>query len=252
MQDDTAAGLWPGPFGLEAPTPWALSGRQVTAWFTLTQEVIDRYVHPDLRPRPADTYPSRARFYTLEVDGERFHEAAISLPIRVGDVDGEASALLWGDSERYCAWARDGFGWTVVPATFDCSGSLWQERSPAGGTGRVTASWGGRSLVLEIADPVVEEAASGGWMTRLPWLAPRRIVHRAGLDGETREVFKITPTMRRPGTRFAGQGILDIDFGPHDPLSTQGGIRCDLEVIDDFEIVVGEDVEIVTSEQIGS
>jgi hypothetical protein len=249
--DVTAASqLWPGPFGLEAGRPWTMRGRQVTAWFSIGDDVIERHVHPDLRPSPATAHRSRARFYLLEADGERFHEVVISMPIRAAGIDGEASALLWSDSERYAAWARDGFGWAALPATFGFSGTLWAARTPLDGTGVATMRSAGRHVALEVIEPVSAGEGSEAWMTRLPWLAPRRVLHRAGLDGETREVLEIIPEMRRAGDRLAGRGRLTIDFGPDDPLTTPEAIACDLEIVDGFEITVGADVRIVLSERL--
>lgn len=247
---DDEAEVWPTSFEMAQPSPWTMRGQHVTARLTVTDDVIARYLHSDLWPPRAESYASRVRFYALEVDGERFHETAISLPIRAGGLDGEASILLWSDYERYQAWARDGYGWTVAAGQFECSGSLWAEDAAIDDVGSAVLRAIGAEISLVVDEMGGGEAPSEGWMTQLPWLAPRRVLHRGGLEGETREILKVTPTMNRPGTRARGRGRLSIELGPDDPLSSRGALECDLEVVRGFELTVGDQVDLLDAKHI--
>jgi hypothetical protein len=241
---------WPSRFGAWPASPWVITGRQATAWFTVPDAVVARYLHPDLRPPPAPQgHQSRLRFYAMEAHGERFHEAVVSLPARAGDVDGEVTVILWSDSEAYRTWAREAFGWPVLEAGFHYAGALWDDELAIGATGSSRARVREGELALRVDEPLAPAAPAAAWMVRRPWLTMRRIVHRGGLGGETREVLHVRPELRRPGTRLAAQGAARFDLAPGDPLTALGEIRCEIEVLDGFELVVGDDVELVRSER---
>jgi len=240
---------WPSRFGAWPASPWVITGRQATAWFTVPDAVVARYLHSDLRPPlAAEGHPSRLRFYAMEAHGERFHEAVVSLPARAGALDGEVTVILWSDSEAYRTWAREAFGWPVLEAVFAYDGALWGDALATGATGSSRARVRDGELSLLVDEGVAPAAPAASWMVRRPWLTMRRTVHRGGLDGETREVFQVRPELRRPGTRLAGRGAVRFALAPDDPLTALGEIRCDIEVLDGFELVVGADVDLVSSE----
>lgn len=253
LSDSSVGAVWPSHFGVEPASPWVMRGRQVTAWTTVSWDVIQHYVHPDLLPDQEASFQSRVRFYLLELPGGgTFREAAISLPVRAGSVDGEASLLLWSDSARYLAWARDGFGWNVVPADFHYAGQLWTADDPDGATGAAGLTAGEDRITLDISEGLVPAAPEGrSWVTARHWLAPRRILHRGGLAGETREVLRISPRNLGLGRRFAGSATLTIDLGADDPLSTGSPLECPLDMVVDFAMEVGTDVEPITSVRVG-
>ena len=229
-----------------------MTGRQITAWLTVPDAVVAHYVHPDLRPPVADAHQSRLRFYEMEANGERFHELVTSLPMRAGGVDGEATLVLWSDSENYRTWAREEFGWPALDARFEYEGSLWETGPPEGATGSARARMSEGTIALTVETPARAAEPVSGWMVRKPWLAPRRIVHRGGLDGETREVMDVKPSIRRPGTRLVAQGRARFDLGPGNPYTALGEVVCEVEVLDGFELVVGDTVELVCSEHVAA
>ena len=240
---------WPSRFGAWPASPWVIRGRQATAWFTVPDAVVARYLHPDLRPPAAPGgHPSRLRFYAMEAHGERFHEAVVSLPARAGGLDGEVTVVLWSDSEAYRTWAREAFGWPVLDAEFAYAGALWSDELGAGATGSSRARVREGEVALSVDEGLAPSAPAAAWMVRRPWLTMRRTVHRGGLDGETREVFQVRPELRRPGARLAGRGSVRFALAPEDPLTALGEIGCEIEVLDGFELVVGADVDLVSTE----
>jgi hypothetical protein len=241
---------WPTWFGAWPASPWVMTGRQVTAWLAVTDDVVDYYLHPDLRPPRAPEHASRIRFYELEANGERFREAAFSLPVRAAGIDGEASIALWADSERYQSWAREAFGWPVVQGEMEYAGSLWGKELAAGSQGSASLRAAEAQIELTVRDLAPADEASGDWLVRRPWLVPRRVVDRGGLAGETREVLRVTPTMNRAGRRLEGSGVLRLDLGQDNPLSEFGQLECPAEVVDDFELCVGDQVEVLSTERV--
>jgi len=240
---------WPTAFGAWPDSPWTITGRQATAWISVPDAVVAHYLHPDLRPPAAPGgHPSRLRFYAMEAHGERFHEAVVSLPVRAGELDGEATPILWSDSEAYRTWARELYGWPVLDAAFEYAGALWDAPLVAGATGSSRARVREGELELVVDEGVAPAAPAGAWMVRRPWLTMRRTLHRGGLGGETREVFHVRPELRQPGRRLAGRGRVRFALAAGDPLTALGELRCDVEVLDGFELVVGGDVALVSSE----
>jgi len=245
---------WPSPQPSWQDPPWMMTGRVLTAWFDAPWEVLDASMSPDLWPKQAPSVRIRLRFYELRfralarnegqplapVDG-RFRECAVGFPARFLDMDGEASLFLWTDSDTYLMWAREAFGWPVARGGIELSGSIWTSPELAGtsGGGKLEDAWGS----AEIAGAAVRERAGQGSPSAL-WFTPRRVLRRAGLDDDVRELLVVRPTVRAVGARYVGVASVIFDFDESHPLGGLGEAEAEIELVDGFELVVGDDVEV--------
>jgi hypothetical protein len=210
---------------------------------------------PDLLPAPTATARIRLRFYDLVFTvlnpgpsallaprQGRFREAVVAFPARAGGIAGEASLYMWTDDDTYMAWAREAFGWPVLRGQIALVGPVWEPLLVEGATGsaRVEATGG----VAAIQDVMVREHIAPP-AQRSVWLTPRRVLHRAGLSGETREVFLARPTVRQGGRWHRATGQVSLDFKPPHPLHSITVADVDLELVDGLELVVGDDVDVV-------
>ena len=252
-------GIWRDPWPSLQPDwhdpPWVLSGRAATAWFELPWDLVLRVLSPDLLPAARPSVRSRLRFYDLsfhpvrtrdgrelEARSGRFREGAIGVPVRAGDAEGETSAFLWTDSEDYLLWGREAFGWPVRLAEFDFSGDLWQSKPGVGATGscRLRDAWGSAVLLdLRILEAAPAGTPSGSWFT------PRRLLHHDGGTHESRELLVVRPEVLRPGSTYVGSGCVEFNFRAPHPLSVLGELEANVEIADDFELVVGSDISII-------
>ena len=243
---------WPSPQVAWADPPWHLGGRVVTAWFEAPRAFVEGIMSPDLWPGHTPTVRARLRFYDIAfkapagsagspVEG-RFREAVVAFRARAGGLEGEVSLFMWTDSDAYMLWGREVFGWPLIRGRIDLGGSLWDSRTPASGaagTAMLSAPGGQATLV-------VDELGHGQASAPGPacWITPRRVLHRAGLDAETREVLLVRPVVREAGVRYAATGRASLDFDRSHPLH---GLRIDAatyEVVDGFHLVVGADVDL--------
>jgi len=246
---------WPSPQPAWRDPPWRLSGRAVTAWFDAPWAVVERAMSPDLLPAPASSVRTRLRFYDLGFEAlgpargqplapseGRFLEGAVGFPARGGGTEGESSLFLWTDSETYLMWAREAFGWPVALATIELTGDLWSDGELAGATGGgfLRDGWG----TAEVGDVRVTAPAATGTPSG-SWLTPRRVLHRAGMDGDTRELLVVRPVVRDAGRRWSATGRVSFDFREPHPLHLLRELDAQVEVADGFELVVGEDVELL-------
>ena len=209
---------------------------------------------PDLLPAEADAVRARLRFYDLSfsvlrpneaqplapTEG-RFRETAVACQARFGAAEGEVSLFLWADSDTYVMWAREAFGWPVLRGRIDLAGTAWTatELTASEGQARLTDSWGSASLEASVGDRV--EGGSPG----ARWLTPRRVLNRAGLGGEVRELMAVSPTVRAAGARYGGAGRVSFTFDRRHPLAQFPETETELEVVDGFEIVVGDEVDLL-------
>lgn len=237
-------------------SPWVLAGRVVTAWFEVPWEVVERSLAPDLLPEPAPRKRIRLRFYELRFRAEgahpsslapaegTFHEAVVAFPARAGSFDGEISAFMWADDATYSMWAREAFGFPIMPGEIELEGGLW--RAPAidgqSGSARVRSPHGTAALLdIRVGEPL----GTGSPASR--WLVPRRVLHRGGAGGETREVLALRPAVRRAGELYGGAARIELDFAAGHPLHGVEGADPELHIVDGFELVVGEDVELASA-----
>lgn len=250
---------WPPPQPAWGDPPWALSGRAVTAWFDAPREVVAGCLSPDLLPDGGE-FRVRFRFYDLafEVRGPaagqplaphagRFREAAFGVPAAVEGVRGETSTFLWTDSLTYLMWGREAFGWPLRHGQFEFEGTLWDTSfaalEKASGTALLTEEWGSARL----SDVQIHEALASQHGGTVNWLTPRRVLERAGKETERRELLVVRPVVERPGTRYGGRGALEFDFSPPHPLAPLRELAVEIDVADGFQLLVGEDVDVITS-----
>jgi hypothetical protein len=245
---------WPRP-------PWSLRGRVLTAWCQLPADVIANAMSRDLLADDGPTMATRVRFYDLEyktvsahpVDpvlappSGRFRECSVAVPARHGDDAGELSLLLWSDSEIYQMWGREIFGWPIRLATVELSGELWTADDPAGAHGD--------AAMRDAYGTITMRHASVGAASETPhpplastgvWLIPRLVAHRGGLDEDSHELLLLRPEARAAGRLYSAQAELQIDFAAGHPLAALSGnpVPATFEVTDQFDIVVGSDVEV--------
>jgi hypothetical protein len=210
---------------------------------------------PDLLPKRADEVRIRLRFYDLSFTAlhpshtqplapttGRFREAAVGFPACWQGVEGETSLFLWADSETYVMWAREAFGWPVLRGQIELTGRLWSDDELLGASGgaRVTDAWG--SAFLE--DAIVQSSAGSG-SPAARWLTPRRLLRQGGLDGEVREVLMVSPTPLAAGARYKGTARANFTFDQRHPLARIPEAEAELDMVDGFEIVVGEKVDVL-------
>jgi Acetoacetate decarboxylase (ADC) len=246
---------WPSPQPAWKDPPWIMRGRAATAWFAAPRQLLEVVLSPDLRSGRSHSTRARVRFYDLAFEAldadkgdklspreGRFREMAIGFKAGVAGVSGEVSLFLWTDSETYLIWGREAFGWPIRLAEIDLSGALWEARDVSGtrGAALMRSSLGSAGLedvqVLAKADA---QPPSGVWLT------PRRVLRRAGLDGEKRELLAVRPLVREPGKTYAATGHLTFSFPRPHPLHFLERVDAEVEVADGFELVVGAEVDVI-------
>ncbi len=248
---------WPSPEAAWLDPPWLMSGRAVTAWFPAPWDVVEKALSPDLLPEPAPFLRSRLRFYDLRFQARgsapvhappprdgRFREAVVAFPARFDELDGEVSVFLWTDSDAYMTWGREAFGWPVTLAQVALSGPLWSSVELLGLSGECRVEPGsGVAAVTEISVTGVSSSSppSGHWLT------PRRLLHAAGNEGETRELLVVRPAVKAPGKRYSATGRVRFDFPSPHLLHALAAADAEVEVADGFELLVGADVEVLGS-----
>ncbi len=247
---------WPTAHPAWHDPPWLLGGRVVTAWFLAPWEVVERSLSPDLLPECASEIRTRLRFYELDFKAVgrhpgqplaptegRFKEAVVGFPARSGELEGEASMFMWSDSHTYVMWAREAFGYPVVLADVTLEGPVWttDEILGSGGGARVEAAHGTATLL----DATVSEPSSVP-LTAPCWLTPRRMLSGPpGVVDEQRDLLAVWPTVREQGKRFSGSGRVAFDFADEHPLGLLGEHDAELDILDGFELLVAERIEIL-------
>lgn len=244
---------WPSPQEAWPDPPWVMQGRALTAWFSVPWSFATRAMSPDLLPERVASVRIRLRYYDLRfqslsrpskttgaVHEGRFKEATVAFPARVGQIQGEVSLFMWSDSDVYLAWGREVFGWPLLPARIALGGAIWEPDMGIGaqGSARVQGAHGSASIGRAQVRESLEPSSDGPC-----WITPRRIIQRGGLAPETREILLVRPNVRRSGARFLATGQVKFDFTASHPLRGIEARTPEIEVIDDFEIVVGENVD---------
>jgi hypothetical protein len=244
---------WPSPQSAWSDPPWILEGRVATAWFAIERERLATFLSADLLPRDHRAeVRARIRFYDVRfhTDGRpgtssgRFREAVVAFASSAGAADGEVSLFMWTDDDTYMLWGREVFGWPLERATVDLQGPLWREGALGGevsGTSTARCPQGELGLRIDDGRPVPAPQGPGAI-----WITPRRVLHRAGLDGDTREVLLVRPEVIEPGRRYEARGSAWLSFSSGHPLAGIAVAAPTFEVVDGIRIRVGADVDIVT------
>jgi len=249
---------WPSPQTPYLDPPWLMRGRAVTAWFDVPWDAVASVMSPDLMPAPAPTVRGRLRFYDMRFEGPRehnhglapregqFREGVVAFAARGAELDGEVSLFLWTDSITYLMWGREVFGWPIGLGEITLTGPLWTDTTVEGSSGDASLAdqWGSAGLTNVTVTHRADAGTPSGH-----WLTPRRVLHAAGCDGETRELLVVRPAVRSPGTTWSGTGEVVFDFSPEHPLYVLNALDAhgDFEVADDFELQVGGDVLVAAS-----
>ena len=247
---------WPGPEAPWGDPPWLMSGVSVTAWFETSPDAVASLVSPAFEPlRGQAGVPTRLRFYRIDFeprDGDaafrshlagQFLEAVIAFKGWIAGVDGEYSAYMWTDSDRYLAWGRENFGWPLVRGDIDLSGELWQD-GEAGTGSMCRLSVPGLTATLTVtgdrADDVVSPAPGPNWLT------PRRILFPGGGEPERRDLLVVRPEVLRPGRLTHRDGHIRLDAAPGSwPASLAPVGAVQVHALEDFRICVGDDVRTI-------
>jgi hypothetical protein len=172
----------------------------------------------------------------------RFREAVVAFLARTRGIDGEVSLFMWTDSDTYMMWSREVFGFPLLRGAIDLSGSLWGNPAVEGTAGAARLSLGDSWAALFIDQ--VQQGARGS-QTAPNWITPRRILQRAGLDAETREVLIVRPEIRDPGMWHRATGNVALAFEAAHPLHGLEARDAECDVVDGFELVVGSDVDVL-------
>jgi hypothetical protein len=233
-----------------------MRGRAVTAWFQAPWKVVAGAMSPDLLPEAAPLVRARLRYYDLGFEAVggasghcvsprsgRFQEGVVAFTARGAGLDGEVSVFLWTDSETYMLWGREVFGWPVRLAELDLSGPLWTSSTLDGAVGecRLADQWGTAALRdVRVTGPAPTGTPSGRWLT------PRRVIHGAGRQGETRELLVVRPVVNKPGVRYAATGKVSFSFAAPHPLHLLNEMDAEVEVADGFELLIGADTDVVS------
>ena len=247
---------WPSPHPAWHDPPWLLGGRVVTAWFMAPWEVVEHSLSPDLLPERASEIRTRLRFYELEFEAlgrhpgqplapttGRFKEAVVGFPARAGELEGEASIFMWSDTPTYVMWAREAFGYPVLLADITLDGPVWTTDEILGSTGGAGVETPHGSAALR--DATVSDRSSVP-LTAPCWLTPRRqLTGPPGIIDEQRDLLAVWPTVRKQGDRFSGEGRVVFDFAEEHPLGPLGEHDAELDILDGFELVVAERIEIL-------
>lgn len=246
---------WPSPQVAWADPPWQLTGRVVTTWFDVPRAQVEQVLSPSLWPAEAPTVRARLRFYNIAFTAladtarapwlaseGRFREAVIAFQASAGSLNGEVSLFMWTDSDPYLMWGREVFGWPLLRGRIDLAGPLWESQTLLGSRGTATLSVPDGSIALAIGDVTNEVKEK-----RAPpcWLTPRRVLHRAGLDDETRELLIVRPNVQNPGVHYTASGSVVLEFATTHPLHGLAVGDADYEVVDGIELVVGSDVDVM-------
>ena len=240
-----APGSWPSAVGAWPDSPWTMTGRMVTGYFELPWSVLKEITHPELLPRESATVASRIRFYELNGAGHAFREAVMGSPVQYDGVDGESTFVIWTDSEIYQTWGREVFGWPVLRGTIALAGPLWDPIMPDGATGTCGLDCPDGAIALDV-DRGLQESSGSQWrLTRSDWLSPRKVIRHGDLAEEEHEVLRITPTIIRAGSAFTASGRVSFRLATGHPLADLSEMRVGVEVIDGFEMVIGNEVEVV-------
>src|SRR4029450_1369654 len=146
-------------------------------------------------------------------------------PARARGTDGETSLFLWTESDTYLMWAREAFGWPVARGRIELSGSIWTASALVGtsGAAKLEDAWGSAA----IARAEVHEQTGQGSPAAL-WFTPRRVLPRAGLDSDLRELLVVRPTVRAAGDRYAGAANVVFNFDESHPLGGLGEAEAEL------------------------
>ena len=227
----------------------------MTAWFKVARDLAAKSMSPDLLPAGKGHVRARIRFYDLAFEraGDqveslapvrgRFREGVVAFAAKAGPYEGETSLYIWTDSEPYLLWGREVFGWPLLSADIHLEGPLWTNESVAtGAEGRSVMHRGEITLALEEVE--VLEAKEVG-LQAATWITPRRILRRAGLDPEVREVLLVRPDVRVPGQTFRARGRAQMQFPSAHPLHQIDPGDAEFEVVDGLEIIVGASTEVL-------
>jgi hypothetical protein len=234
-----------------------LEGRVATAWFAIDRARVATFLSSDLMPDGnADRIRARVRFYDLAFRDERgpdeasgrFREAVVAFVSSVGTVNGEVSLFMWTDSDTYMLWGREAFGWPLERATMDFGGALWRDETLGpSANGRSVAHCAAGELGLQIGELTAAPAAPA---TGAIWITPRRILRRAGLDGDIREVLLVQPEVIEPGRRYAAQGRAWLSFAAGHPLAGVEVTAPTIDVVDGIRLRVGGNVDVVAEPRV--
>ena len=248
----SAHAAWPDP-------PWRITGRTLTAWFSVPEAVLAASMPSYLRA--ADTSPmARLRFYDARFESLShrdhhplvprsgvFREAVVAFPAHVDPLEGDATMFMWADDDVYRTWGREVYGWPILPGTVELEGTLWQTplRPSATGSAQLFAPVG-KAAIDEATVLGPAESSAAGW-----WLTPRRILDLRSPDADDAEetVVAVRPFVAKPGVAFRAQGAVEFDFARGHPLH---GLIVEAEqllLVDGFELIVPSDVVIIRQTQ---
>jgi hypothetical protein len=229
-----------------------MTGRSVTAWFSVSWETAQRVLPAELLPPRSPTVKARLRFYDLQFSAAskssaafapssgRFYEATIGFAAQSGSLVGDASQFMWTDSDTYMSWGREAFGWPITRGAFEFHGSFWQRGDPEGTSGSCRLLDRAGSLTL-LVERVGAQIATQ--MSQIVWFIPRRTLQWTGVASEARELLVVRPKFQKEPVRYRASGRASIDFDAPHVLHGISAMDSEIEVLDEIRLEVGGDVE---------
>lgn len=252
---DEFSNPWPAPHALWADPPWILSGTAITAWFETDASAVAELLSPSFIPAQGELgTPTRLRFYDIDYeprDGDEqvrvsssgtFREAVIAFKGTIADVDGEFSAYMWTDDDRYMAWGREVFGWPLLRGDIRLAGALWDSSGAGSTTCQLLQPE--YTLTIEVDE---SEGTKGPDGPAANWLTPRRILF-PGLGGaERRDLNIVRPTVLEAGRSLAHAGRVKMESSADvfmSKLTPLGNVS--IHSLSGFRICVGDQVQTIT------
>jgi hypothetical protein len=245
---------WPAPQMLWADPPWILSGTSITAWFEVDKAAVKKLVSPAFEGISGEKgVLTRLRFYDIKFeprDGSAdfkremsggFKEAVIAFKGRCADIEGEYSAFMWTDDDRYIGWGREIFGWPLIRSEITLEGRSWGDSSQPNSKCRVKSKDFNLSLLMNDASGQQQELGKGA-----NWLTPRRVIFPQGNEGERRDLNVVRPTIIDDGKFYVHEG--EVSFATKSESILSGLLPLTKSVIHrhvNFKICVGDNVETI-------
>lgn len=236
-----------------------MTGQVVSAWFELDRCSLVDLANSHLLAESDESVLCRVRFYeityrSLGTVGGRsapstgmFREAVVAYRGVYGETGGDVSALMVTDSFPYLAWGREAFGWPLELGEFAFHGLNRKQRdhhSSISTSVRFHAS----KIELDGQLGSVQDSAGAPQVT---WLTPRSVPQpETGL--ELQQILVVRPRWISPGTRYeVSEAHIDVDPGEDPRLNclTRPIRIVKADLLEDFELVVGEDVDVDEGEQ---
>lgn len=239
-------------FGVAPNPPWTLHGSSVTCWFKVPFSVVPPYIRTRWDLVDEGGVATRLRFYDVRYEAKhpggasvsdgRMREAVVGMQARVAGRSGDITPVMWSTDNTYTQWAREFFGWPVMPGAIELSGDLWSSGSTRECDARLT--YEGEQIHVH-CDGL--ELDPDGATSSAVWFTARSIV-RWPLGDSGQELLAVNPEIASPGQTY--RGTSEVVFTTHQEIGWLHWLQdmADVETVatTDFEMVVGGSVDVLS------